>query len=56
MQRSYYNRGVCYIQTDRFDEGVDDLEETMKLTEDETLVESAKELLWQIAVHYMNEG
>lgn len=56
VQRSHYNRGVCYIQTDRFDEGVNDLEETMKLTEDQTLVESAKDLLWQIAVHYMNEG
>ena len=51
MAECYFNRALCYLQTEQTDKARADLEAVVKESADEALVESAQALLGQIIVN-----
>ena len=45
---SRYDRAICYIRLDRFEEGIADLEQVKEQKDDKDLAKQAEELLTQI--------
>jgi len=45
IQSGYYNRAICYLELDNIDEAIDDLQNTLEFGEDESLKNSAQQLL-----------
>lgn len=53
VQRCVYNRALCHIQAGDVNAGVSDLETAMTMTDDADVSQAAEDLLWQLALQYM---
>lgn len=52
VQHCYYNRGVCRVQLLDYENAIEDFALTLETGEDETLIQAARDLLWQLASYY----
>ena len=55
-QFCYYNRGVCNIRLLEYDKALEDFGMTLTSGEDESLIQAAKDTLWQLAQYYENQS
>lgn len=56
VQYCYYNRGVCYVQLVDYDSALDDFEMTLTSGDNQSLIDGAKEILWQLLEYYENQA
>lgn len=56
VQYCYYNRGVCYLQKLDYDSALDDFEMTLTSGTDQSLIQGAKDVLWQLVEYYENQA
>lgn len=55
VQYCYYNRGVCYVQLVDYDSALDDFEMTLTSGDNQSLIDGAKDILWQLVEYYENQ-
>ncbi|MBQ8654998.1 MAG: tetratricopeptide repeat protein [Clostridia bacterium] len=56
VQYCYYNRGVCHVQTLNYDSAVDDMVMVLSSGSEQTLIEAAQDVLWQLVAYYEQQA